>query len=77
MLFRSTALLPPLERRVRRHFWAAGTRPYRFMTATSATLSGGPPALTTEATSSKYLGPISGASVISARVTRSNGFEKP
>src|SRR5512135_1275859 len=44
----------PVELRVRRHFGAAGTKPYLDMTATSAALSGGPPALTTVAISLKY-----------------------
>ena len=47
------------------------------MTATKAALSGGPPALMTQATSSKYFAPMSGANVISARATLPNGFEKP
>jgi hypothetical protein len=56
-----------------RHFWADGTSPYRLMTATSAPLSGGPPALTMSATSLKYWGPMSGARMIKARATLPNG----
>ena len=54
---------------VRPHLGADGTKPYRLMTATSALLSGGPPALTTAATSLKYCAPMSGERTINARAT--------
>src|SRR5665213_4300812 len=71
---------PLPSRRERRPFYgkvgvADGTRPYRLMTATSATLSGGPPALTTAATSLKYWAPISGDWMTRARATLPNGLE--
>src|SRR6266542_3354814 len=65
-----------VEREVRRHCGADGTSPYRLMTATSAALSGGPPAFATAATSLKYWAPMSGDRMISARATLSNGLEK-
>ena len=58
-----------------RHFGAGGTSPYRLMTATSAALSGGPPAFATAATSLKYWAPMSGDRMISARAMLSNGLE--
>ena len=66
----------PLHGNVRRHFGAAGTSPYLDMTDTKATLSGGPPALTTAATSLKYCAPMSGDWTIRARAVSANGFEK-
>ena len=66
----------PLEL-VGRHFGAAGTSPYLDMTDRSAALSGGPPALTTTATSLKYSAPMSGDRTINAVAASVNGFEKP
>jgi len=70
------ALGRPLDGAVRRHFGEAGTSPYLDMTDTNAALSGGPPALTTAATSLKYSAPMSGDRTIKARAVSANGFEK-
>jgi hypothetical protein len=55
---------------------AAGTKPYRAMTATSAALSGGAPVLTTLATS-QVLGTVSGDRAINARARAEKGLENP
>src|SRR5438034_168428 len=58
-----------------RHAGAAGTSPYLAITDSSAARSGGPPALTTAATSLKYCAPMSGDWTINARAVSAKGFE--
>jgi hypothetical protein len=73
----ATLLGGQLDLLVARHFGGAGTSPYLDMTDRSAALSGGPPALTTMATSLKYWAPMSGDRTIKALAASVNGFEKP
>jgi hypothetical protein len=65
----------PVDRKVRRHFGADGTSPYRVITATKAALFGGPSTFTTSATSLKYWAPMSGDRTIRARAMLLNGLE--
>ena len=67
-----TQVRPQLEDQA--GFGAGTTRPYRFMTARSAVLSGGPPELTTSATSRKYCAPMSGVLNISTRANSPCGL---